>query len=184
MKFCTHCGLQLDNEANFCPKCGTRSVWNETNEQPAAHHEQQSPAACVEPVIPATDSVPCTTQAIPEPDPAPCVEPAISEKPQMHKGMKIAALISVSLAALYASCAFDTDTLDMLALPVILLHIAFIFVVLGYSPKEDPFVHWRGKPTRIKKPVFVLLMVFIAYFTGCVFVLFVNRLYPLLCRIF
>ena len=87
----------------------------------------------------------------------------------MRKSMKIWMIICFVFASIYALMAFVS--IEIVFMTVFFGILGVMFLVLGYSPKERPFLF--GKTSGISKKRFVIFSV-IAAFAACYIVLFAT----------
>ena len=73
-KFCEKCGTPMEDEAVFCPNCGTAAAPAVEMPAPAAEEPAPSPAPVIEESAPAAE-----TAAAQEPAPEPAPEPVVEE---------------------------------------------------------------------------------------------------------
>lgn len=73
-KFCEKCGTPMEDEAVFCPNCGTAAAPAVEMPAPAAEESAPSPAPVIEESAPAAE-----TAAAQEPAPEPAPEPVVEE---------------------------------------------------------------------------------------------------------
>ena len=86
-KFCEKCGTPMEDEAVFCPNCGTAAAPAVEMPAPAAEEPAPSPAPVIEEFAPAP--APAAEEPAPEPAPEPVVEepaPAVETVAAQEQG--------------------------------------------------------------------------------------------------
>ena len=82
-KFCEKCGTPMEDEAVFCPNCGTAAAPAVEMPAPAAEESAPSPAPVIEESAPAAETAaaqePAPAPAAEEPAPKPAPEPVVEE---------------------------------------------------------------------------------------------------------
>lgn len=150
MKFCTKCGLQLSDNMAFCPRCGNKS-------EPfhSSTHKPQPPKS--------------TPQATPSNGSylASEMQKSKSSNVSIGKGVRI----RVGMAILTILCFVVSGFLHLLSIfapPVFPLALftfilGLMFMSLGLVPKESKVMYFLGKPCKLKKGLFVLLSLILAF---------------------
>ena len=133
---CSYCNSEF--EGKFCPNCG-------------APAPEQTPNVNNTPV---TESTPATNNQ-------PVSYPPINEKRKIRRGMKTGMIICWAFAGLYALVSIGVPSMISMTLFFSILGVMFLF--LGISPKKSKYMF--GKTNGLKKGMFVLISIIIAFTT-------------------
>lgn len=146
MKYCTKCGHQMADDMLFCQKCGAKSEPVKTGQTAAPQHTGAKAAA------------PQQNYTVP----AANTQTAYgNKKVKIRKGMKVGMIICFVFAAIYG--------LISIAEPFIFAMTPFFFVLglmflsLGLVPKESKYMYLLGKPCKLKKSLFVVISIIVAF---------------------
>lgn len=145
MKYCYKCGNPMEDDMSFCQKCGTRAM------EPSPEYAEPPYAKRYAPSEPRMRRAPEArpkerTHARPLPT-------------KFRTGLLVSAWVCVVFAAIYVLIALSDPTIVSAA--GFFGVLAFMFFVLARSPKGSPFL--LGMQAGLKKPVFVLLCVVLAF---------------------
>jgi hypothetical protein len=133
MKYCSKCGNPMEDEMLFCQKCGTR-VANPSTADTAINGLENAQSNKKDVVQ--------------------------GQMGKPRKGMKILALACGVFAIIYALISIITEPF-MLSMTAFFGVLALMFFVLSKSPKGNP--HLLGKQKGLKKSVFVIICVVLAF---------------------
>ena len=140
MKFCSKCGNQMADDMLFCQKCGTRSVVENTDTQ-----ETEKPS------FEATHTATINNYRS---------EPSVKNNTlKTRKGMKVGMIICFVFGAIYALISLAEPAIFGMTLFCAILGI--MFLCLSNSPKDS--VYMFGKDKGIKKSIFVLVCIIVAF---------------------
>lgn len=140
MKYCSKCGNQMADDMLFCQKCGTRSVVENTDTQEAEKPKFE----------------PAHTATINNYHSEPSVK---NNTPKTRKGMKVGMIICFVFGAIYALISLAEPAIFGMTLFCAILGI--MFFGLSKSPKDS--VYMFGKDKGIKKSIFVLVCIIVAF---------------------
>lgn len=138
MKFCCKCGTQIDDEAIFCHKCGTKAVVpvEDKEEQPSTKGSDYS-----------------VTQ----------YEEQFMQRPRQiykpRKGMKTLYIICFVCAVIYALMSLAENS--MFSMTVFCGILGLMFLILSESPKGNAYI--LGKSSGLKKAIFIPICVILAF---------------------
>ena len=144
MKYCTKCGNQMADDMLFCQKCGTKVVSLEPEQpisQPTTQTPQPQQTYCTQPTYSSAPVTPVKKQA------------------KIRTGMKVGMIICFVFAGLYALISIGVPFI--LSMTFFFLVLGIMFLLLGITPKESPYI--LGKPSGLKKGIFVLISVILAF---------------------
>lgn len=138
MKFCYKCGEQLNDTAIFCPKCGVKLDDAYIND---------------------TDNDTHITDEIVEDYDIETIATSPQKQP-MRKSMKIWAIICLVFAIIYFIIGLAVLRAIM-SMTALFLVLSIMFLILGKSPKNSPYVF--GKSGGITKKKFVIASIIVGY---------------------
>ena len=140
MKYCSKCGNQMADDMMFCQKCGTRSVVENTELQEADKPKFES----------------VHTASVNNYHNESSVK---NNAPTNRKGMKVGMTICFVFGAIYALISLAEPAIFGMTLFCAILGI--MFLCLSKTPKDS--VYMFGKDKGIKKSVFVLACIIVAF---------------------
>ncbi len=133
MKYCSKCGNPMEDEMLFCQKCGAKVAEPSTAATTLKKYE---------------NALSAQNNVIQD----------HSVKPR--RGMKILSIICCVFAILYVPMSIIVGPF-MLSMTAFFCILALMFFVLSKSPKDNP--HILGKQKGLKKSVFVIICVILAF---------------------
>ena len=144
MKFCYKCGKQLNEDVAFCTKCGTKLDYsflnNNTNSGSDVHNIDRN----------INHSNINTTSVI-------------SQKCPMRTSMKIWAVLCFIFAGLYLIIGI-TQVREILSMTALFSVLGIMFLILGKSPKKNPYLFGRSRGMKKKTLVWVSIIVAFALY--------------------
>ena len=159
MKYCYKCGNPLEDDMLFCQKCGTKAVEQSApndSARPYAKEHTYSEQMYEQGVDKNTD---VTSDKVNK-----CKQPQQAQTPvnTLRKSMKIWMIVCIVFAGLYVLIGAVIKEASMaVAAGGFFAVLAVMFFVLAKSPKGNPFIF--GNQTGLKKSVFVLICVLVAF---------------------
>lgn len=146
MKYCAKCGHQMADDMLFCQKCGTKSEPTKTEQTAAPQPTEVKTAAPQQ-----TYTAPATnTQTVPG-----------NKEVKIRKGMKIGMIICFVLAGIYGLISIVESSI--FAMTLFFFVLGLMFLSLGLVPKESKYMYFLGKPCKLKKSLFVVISIIVAY---------------------
>lgn len=159
MKYCYKCGNPMEDDMLFCQKCGTKAVEQSApndSSRPYAKGHTYSEQRYVQGV--SENSNVTSDKASKYSQPQQAQTPANT----LRKSMKIWVIVCIVFAGLYALIGVAVKETSMaVGLGGFFAVLAAMFFVLAKSPKGNSFI--LGKQTGLKKSVFVLICVVVAF---------------------
>lgn len=159
MKYCYKCGNPMEDDMLFCQKCGTKTVEQpDPNDSACPYakghiYSEQRYAQGVD------ENTGGTSNKVNK-----CKQPQQAQTPvhTLRKSMKIWMIVCIVFAGLYALIGAVIKEMSMaVGMGGFYAVLAAMFFVLAKSPKGNPFI--LGKQAGLKKSVFVLICVVVAF---------------------
>ena len=146
MKYCTKCGHQMADDMLFCQKCGAKSEPIKTEQTAAPQPTEVKPAAPQQTYTAPT----INTQTA-----------SGNKKVKIRKGMKVGMIICFVFAAIYGLISIAEPSI--FAMTLFFFVLGLMFLSLGLVPKESKYMYLLGKPCKLKKSLFVVISIIVAF---------------------